>query len=95
MFNPLLSGHKRGLLTATALCAALALSACGDSSNDSPRPAPPPTGTTPTPPPVSTVDSFFAYVRNIAANLLESNEPEAIEGLVETKPENTEPEPVG
>lgn len=96
MSNHLLLRHKRGLLVTAALCGMLALSACGSSNDDDDRPQnpPPPTGSTP-PPPVASGDSFFAYVMNIAANLVDGNEPEAIEGLVETKPENTEPQPVG
>ena len=96
MSNHLLTRHKRGLLATAALCSMLALTACGGSSDDDkPGNTPPPTGGTPAPPPVTSGDSFFAYVMNIAANLLENNEPEAIEGLVETKPEDTEPQPVG
>ena len=94
MSNHLLFRPKRGLLVTAALCTALALSACGGSSNDDSPTAPPPTGGTPTPPPVATGDSFFAYVMRIASNLLDNGEPESIDGVVETKPENTEPEPV-
>ena len=94
MSNHLLMRPKRGLLVTAALCAMLALSACGSSDDDdTPTTPPPPAGGTP--PPVASGDSFFAYVMNIAANLVDGNEPEAIEGLVETKPENTEPQPVG
>ena len=93
MFNHLLQRHKRGAMVAAALCAALALTACG-SSNDDPQPAQPGGSNTPTPPPVAAGDSFFAYVAAIAANLLDNIEPQSTDDVTETKPENTEPEPV-
>ena len=84
--------YKRGALAAATLCSLLALSACGGSS--APRPElPPPAGSTP--PPVSAGDSFFAYVAARIGSLLDNEEPAAIDAVTETKPENTEPEPVG
>ena len=93
MFNHLLSRHKRGLLVAATLCSALALSACGGSDNDDkPNTPPPPVGGTPPPPAAG--DSFFAYVMSLVGSLADNTEPVVIDAIVETKPENTEPEPV-
>ena len=90
---------KRGALLAAALCTALALSACGGGS-DSPRSETPPTGGTPTgsTPPTSppfASDSFFDYVSARVYALIDNGEPESIDGVTETKPEDTEPKPVG
>lgn len=97
MSNHLLTRHKRGLVTAAALCTALALTACGGSSSDDPQtpPAQPPVGGTPTPPalPIAS-DSFFAYVMARVGTLLDNAEPESIDAVVATKPDSTEPEPV-
>ena len=91
MSNKLLSRHKRGAMLAAAFCTALALAACG-SDNDTPQ-NPPGGGSTP-PPPVATGDAFFAYVSALVANLFDNTEPVDIDAVAETKPENTEPEPV-
>jgi hypothetical protein len=92
MSKNLLSRHKRGAMLAAAFCTALALAACGGGSD---APEHPPGGSnTPTPPPVATGDSFFAYVASMVGSLLEDNEPTDIDPVTETKPENTEPEPV-
>ena len=89
----LLSHLPRGTLRAAALCTVLALSACGGDSKTT-FSEPPPTGGTPTTPPVAS-DSFFDYVMARVGALLDNDEPESIEGVTETKPENTEPNPVG
>ena len=83
----------RGALLAAALGTALALSACGGSGNSSGGDTPPVAGTPTTPPFAS--DSFFDYVSARAYSLLEIEEPESIDAVTETKPENTEPKPVG
>lgn len=87
---------------AMVLVAVTALSGCGGGSDD--YRAPPGTPTAPVtppvtppvvpPPPVSMVDSFFTYVSNLAASLLDNTEPVSIDAAVITTPENTEPEPV-
>jgi hypothetical protein len=92
MSNLLLS--KRGALLAAAFGTALVLSACGGSSNDSPGTGTPPVAGTPTTPPFAS-DSFFDYVSARAYSLLEVEEPESIDAVTETKPEDTEPKPVG
>jgi len=92
MSKNLLSRHKRGAMLAAAFCTALALAACGGGS-DAPE-HPPGGSSTPTPPPVATGDSFFAYVSALVGNLLDNTEPASIDAVAETKPENTEPEPV-
>lgn len=96
MSNHLLPIHKRGVLIAAALCAALALSACGDAGDrPSSQPQPPAGATPPAPtPPVAQNDSFFAYVAGIVANLFDNTEPVAIDAVTETRPEDTEPQPV-
>lgn len=94
MLDHLLPRYKRGSLAVALLCATLALTGCGSSSNDNPPPQAPPGGGTPMPPPVAT-DSFFAYVMARVGSLLDNDEPESIDAVTETKPENTEPEPVG
>ena len=83
---------KRGALLAAALCSALALSACGGDSK-TPRPDLPSGGGTTTPPPVAS-DSFFDYVMARVNALIDNEEPASIDGVTETKPENTEPQPV-
>lgn len=94
MSNPLLARHPRGALLAAALCAAFALTACGGSDNDGA--AQPPTGETPAPTPQpGASDSFFAYVMARVGALLDNDEPADIDAVIETKPESTEPEPVG
>ena len=90
MSTHLLSRHKRGAMLAAAFCTALTLAACG---GDDDRSQNPPGGGT-TPPPVATGDSFFAYVSALVGNLLDNTEPASIDAVAETKPENTEPEPV-
>jgi hypothetical protein len=87
-----LSHLPRLPLAAAALCAALALSACGGDHN-APRVELPPTGGTPTPPPVAS-DSFFDYVMARVNALIDNEEPASIDAVTETKPENTEPAPV-
>ena len=92
MSNHLLSRRKRGAMLAAAFCSALALAGCGGGS-DAPRHPPGGSGA-PTPPPVATGDSFFAYVASVVVGLFDNNEPADIDAVTETRPENTEPEPV-
>lgn len=88
-----LPSRRRGALAAAAVCAALALSACGGDSKTT-FSEPPPVGGTPVPPPVAS-DSFFDYVLARVTALIDNEEPASIDGVTETKPENTEPAPVG
>ncbi|MYN27793.1 hypothetical protein GTP69_15360 [Duganella sp. CY42W] len=70
------------------LSALLALSACGGSSSHYEAPTPPVT----TPPPVSMVDAFFTAVLAIIGDGSETTtEPQAIDSIVATAPEDTEP----
>lgn len=89
-----LSHLPRLPLAAVALCAALALSACGGSDHDSSDVSTPPTSGTP--PPVAPVasDSFYDFVLARVNAFLDNDEPAAIDSLSESKPENTEPLPV-
>jgi hypothetical protein len=75
-----------------ALCAVLVLSACGGGL-DKPE-ADQPTGGSTTPP-VAANDSFFDYVMARVTALVDNEEPAAIDAVTETKPEDTEPKPVG
>lgn len=79
------------LRLAAALCTALVLSACGGSSHHDSSGGQPGGGT----PPVAANDSFFDYVMARVGTLIDNEEPAAIEGVTETKPEDTEPKPVG
>ena len=89
-----LSHLPRLPLAAAALCTALALSACGGSDSKSPNVDLPPTsGTPPAVTPVAS-DSFFDFVLARVNALIDNEEPAAIDGLTESKPENTEPVPV-
>ena len=79
------------LRLAAALCTVLALSACGgshhhDGTDGQPGPAKPP---------VAANDSFFDYVMARVGALIDNEEPAAIDGVTETRPEDTEPKPVG
>ena len=89
-----LSHLPRLPLAAAALCTALALSACGGSDNHSSDVNTPPASGTP--PPVAPVasDSFFDFVLGLINPFTENEEPVAIDGVTETKPENTEPVPI-
>lgn len=79
---------KIRLLT-LGLGALLVLSACGGSSSHYESPTPP--VTTPTPP-VSMVDAFFTAVLAIIGDGSETTtEPQAIDSIVATAPEDTEP----
>jgi len=84
---------RRVALLAAAFGTALALSACGGSSDSSSSDTPPVAGTPTTPPFAS--DTFFDYVAARAYSLLDIEEPESIENVTETKPDDTEPKPVG
>lgn len=74
-----------------ALCAVLALTACGGGL-DKPASDQPAAGSTP---PVGANDSFFDYVMARVNALIDNEEPAAIDAVTETKPEDTEPKPVG
>jgi len=75
-------------LAAAALCAALALSACGG-GHKAPQVDLPPSGGSGTTPVAS--DSFFDYVLARVGSLIDNEEPASIDSVTETKPENTEP----
>ncbi len=76
-------------LVAAALCAALALSACGGDHKAPQVTVPPPSGGSGTTPVAS--DSFFDYVLARVNALIDNEEPASIDSVTETKPENTEP----
>ncbi|THC45708.1 hypothetical protein [Massilia sp. Mn16-1_5] len=80
------------LARGAALCTVLALTACG--GLDKPESDGSPGGGT-TPPPVAANDSFFDYVMARVGALIDNEEPASIDGVTETKPEDTEPKPVG
>ena len=84
--------RKRGPIAAAALCTVLALAACGGDSKTPHVQLPP--GGTPTTPPVAS-DSLFEYVLARVNAMLDNDEPASIDGVTETKPEDTEPRPLG
>jgi hypothetical protein len=88
MSTPLLPRLARG----AALCTVLALTACGGGL-DKPASDQPAAGSTP--PPMAASDSFFDYVMARVNALIDNEEPAAIDAVTETKPEDTEPKPVG
>lgn len=68
------------------IAATLLLGACGsghhhDHDNDG----------NPDTPPVTTLDTFYSSVLAIIGHTAEDSEPGAIDGIVATAPENTEP----
>ncbi len=72
------------------LSALLVLSACGGSSSHYESPTPP--VTTPPTPPVSMVDAFVTAVLAIIGDGSETaTEPQAIDSIVATAPEDSEP----
>jgi len=73
--------HKRLLLVA----ATVLLAACGGGGNDAP---PPP------PAPVTVIDAFSSFVRNLASSLIDTIEPVAITDVATTGSETNEPEAV-
>jgi hypothetical protein len=82
----------------SALCLALLLTACSDGGTGGdapfvPGPNPPPTSPTPTPPP-SAMDAFFTRVLAIIGVATDDADPIAVEDIVLTAPEDTEPVPV-
>jgi hypothetical protein len=83
----------RSLKYLSVICV-LVLSACGGSDNigsTPPATTPPPT-TTPVPPPVSMVDRFFAAVMSIIGDGSETTtEPQAVDSVAVTTPDDTEP----
>lgn len=93
MSNHLLPRLPRGALRAAALCTVLALSACGGDSKTT-YSEPPATGGTPVPP-VAASDSFFDYVLARVNALIDNEEPASIDAVTETRPDNTEPNPIG
>jgi hypothetical protein len=79
----------RYLSLTLGLSALLVLSACGGSSHHSEGPSIPDTSTTP---PVSMVDKFFSAVLAIIGDGSESTaEPQAIDSIAATTPDDTEP----
>jgi hypothetical protein len=82
----------RSLKYLSVICV-LVLSACGGSDNVSaPPPATTPPTTTPVPPPVSMVDRFFAAVMSIIGDGSETTaEPQAVDSVAVTTPDDTEP----
>ena len=83
--------RRRGALAAALVCTALALGACGGDSKTPHVNLPPGGGT----PPQVASDSFFDYVLARVNTMLDNDEPAAIDGVTETRPEDTEPKPVG
>ena len=79
---------------AVALLAAASLIACGGGSetHNYPDTTPAPT---PAPAPVPMIDAFFAAVSGMVSASSDATEPNTIDALVATSPENTEPEPLG
>ena len=77
---------------AVTLLAAASLTACGGGSETHNYPD---TTPAPTPAPVPMLDAFFAAVSGIVSASSDATEPNTIDALVATSPENTEPEPLG
>ena len=72
--------HKQLLLVA----ATVLLAACGGGGNDAPPP----------PAPVTVIDAFTSFVRNLASSLIDTIEPVAITDVAITGSETNEPEAV-
>ncbi|MES2759358.1 MAG: hypothetical protein V4693_18450 [Pseudomonadota bacterium] len=87
-------GRKRAVIAALMLVAAASLAGCGSDGDDNGAPGAP--APTPAPTPAPAVDAFFAaVVAVIGVASPEDAEPNAaVESVVATLPENTEPESV-
>ncbi|MES2105407.1 MAG: hypothetical protein V4634_15400 [Pseudomonadota bacterium] len=71
-----------------SLALAMALAGCGGgSSYGSSASTPPP----PVTPPVSMVDAFFSVVASLIGGSAETTEPQAVDNITVTAPDNTEP----
>lgn len=83
----------RSLKYLSVLCV-LVLSACGGSDHIGTTPAPttPPPTTGPVTPPVSVVDRFFSAVMSIIGDGSETTtEPQSVDSVAVTTPDDTEP----
>ncbi|MFC0133508.1 hypothetical protein CR105_23030 [Massilia eurypsychrophila] len=89
-------GRKRAAAIAVTVLAAASLAACGGDGDDYRAPDAPTPAPTPTPTPVPAIDAFFAAVSALIGTASpEDAEPSAaVESLVATTPENTEPQPI-
>ena len=79
---------------AVALLVGAGLSACGGSNDDHGYGNGNGGGNTP-PTPAPVIDAFFAAVSGLVSASSDTSEDVAIDALVATAPENTEPEPLG
>ncbi len=70
-----------------SLALAMALAGCGGGSSYGSSTTPPP----PVTPPVSMVDAFFSVVASLIGGSAETTEPQAIDNVTVTAPDNTEP----
>jgi hypothetical protein len=70
-----------------SLALAMALAGCGGSSSYGSSASTPP----PVTPPVSMVDAFFSVVASLIGGSAETTEPQAIDNVTVTAPDNTEP----
>ena len=89
---PLMS-VKRLAAAAFALVSVFSLVGCSSSSDDYDDDFDPPI--LPPPPPAPVVDAFFTTVLALVANSPDDLEPGAIEAVVVTAPEDSEPQPLG
>ena len=80
------------LARGAALAALLSLGACGGGHHHDAQGG---GGASNDKPPVAANDSFFDYVMARVSALIDNEEPASIEGVTETRPEDTEPKPVG
>ena len=62
----------------------MALSGCGGSSSSD-------TGTTPVTPPVSMLDTFYSVVASLIGTSPDTTEPQSVDAVTVTTPDNTEP----
>lgn len=82
--------RPRLAFAAAALAAGFLLGGCDSNDDDDHPPATPPAAPAPAP----AIDAFIAFVKAQVASMLDTTEPVAIDTVVETTPDNTEPEPV-
>jgi len=80
---------KPNKTTSALASAALALALGGCGGSDYGSSAPPPVT-----PPVSMVDAFFRVVANLIRNSPEDSEPQSIDTVTVSAPDNTEPTPL-